>query len=255
MNAVKSEHRWLTLQEAAELTGKNTAALRMWVKRRLARGEQVQVKKKKAKHGDVMMIHSQELEHVRTQGREENLFESLKNDKLRVSSVLLDDEAVKGELLYDEAEKNRVPFTCHEQVRDLALEFMEYHDRKREEWECERDKLVQGMMMYRYKFEDLDRQLRLLPAPPERVTSKVQELEAESKQKARALEQAEEIITEAKNAQKKYSEAMTQLRARLREEERARQDYRTQLIRTIEEAKRPWWKKMLGLWKDHGHRF
>jgi hypothetical protein len=47
----------------------------------------------------------------------------------------------------------------------------------------ERDQALQGMMMYRYKFEEAEKQLRLLSAPPEIVASKLTELEHTLQQK------------------------------------------------------------------------
>ena len=54
---------------------------------------------------------------------------------------------------------------------------LEHYEKKRTEWDMERDKLQTGLMMYRYKFEEMERQMRLLPAPVEVVTSKLTELE------------------------------------------------------------------------------
>jgi hypothetical protein len=108
-----------------------------------------------------------------------------------------------------------------------------------ERYEAERDRLMQGMMMYRYKFEELDRQVKLLPAPPDMMSRELQE-------KAAALAQAEKILNEAKEAQKHHTEAMLELKAKLQEEERAKEAFRLQWEQAMEEAKKPWWKKLFG---------
>jgi hypothetical protein len=108
-----------------------------------------------------------------------------------------------------------------------------------ERYEAERDRLMQGMMMYRYKFEELDRRVKLLPAPPEMMTNELEE-------KSAALIQAEKILEEAKKAQKHYTETMAELKAKLTEEEHAKEAFRIQWEQAMAEAKRPWWKKLFG---------
>lgn len=53
----------------------------------------------------------------------------------------------------------------------------EYYDLKLQEWMKERDRLIQGLMMYRYKFEEIEKQMKLLPAPPEIMQKKLSERE------------------------------------------------------------------------------
>jgi hypothetical protein len=52
----------------------------------------------------------------------------------------------------------------------------------------ERDQLVQGLAMYRYKFEELEKQVKMLPAPVEVVSSRMPELETRVKELEAALE-------------------------------------------------------------------
>jgi len=103
----------------------------------------------------------------------------------------------------------------------------------------ERDSLMQGLMMYRYKFEELDKQVKQLPAPPEIVARELSD-------KAAALARAEEILEEAKEAQKRHAAAMDELKNKLIEEEHAKEAYRIQWEAAQAELKRPWWKKLFG---------
>ncbi len=105
----------------------------------------------------------------------------------------------------------------------------------------ERDELMQGMMMYRYKFEELERRMRLLPAPVETVSTILQENEAKLQEKAAALAQAQNIIQQAQVTQKQYEEAVVQLKQKLEEEETAKEELRAQ----FEKATLPLWKKAL----------
>jgi hypothetical protein len=86
----------------------------------------------------------------------------------------------------------------------------------------------------------LDRQVKLLPAPPEIIT---QELE----QKAQALAQAEKILEEAQENQKRYIEAVNNLKMKLQEEEKAKEALRVQWELAQAELSRPWWKKLFGI--------
>lgn len=246
MNTVHGEHTWLTLQEAGRLTGKTPSALRMWVKRKVARGEQVQIKKKKGKHGDIMLIHSSEVEHVKGQEIDEISFESVNGEQKVRNSIVAGERTVNGEPLTEALRNAHEPLPYPEQVRDLAMEFIEYHDRKRNEWHDDRDKLIQGMMMYRYKFEELDRQVKALPAPPEVLITKLQDLEEEHTRKARALAQAHGIIEEARERQTQYEDMMKELKIRLQEEEHAKEAFRLQWEQALREAQKPWWKRLFG---------
>jgi hypothetical protein len=116
---------------------------------------------------------------------------------------------------------------------------LKHYEEQRKLWLSERDQLKSGLMMYRYKFEEIEQKMRLLPAPPEMVARELEE-------KAAALAQAEKIVEEAKETQKHYIAAVEQLRAKLQEEEYAREAYRLQWEAAQAELKRPWWKKIFG---------
>lgn len=146
MNAVQGERRantWLTFAEAGAIAEKSSSAVRMWVKRRTSKGEHIQVKKERGKHGEVWYIHSSEVS----------------------SFTEREGVHVQGE---------REPLTQGERVNTVTIE---YYDAQRKLWERERDELSSGLLMYRYKFEEMERQVKLLPAPVEVVTSRLTELE------------------------------------------------------------------------------
>jgi hypothetical protein len=117
---------------------------------------------------------------------------------------------------------------------------LDRYEAMRKELENEREQALHGLMMYRYKFEELEQKIKLLPAPPEIVT---QELE----KKAQALAQAEKILEEAQENQKRYIEAMNDLKAKLQEEEQAKEAIRAQWELAQAELSRPWWKKLFGV--------
>lgn len=195
------QERWLTIGEASELTGKSTAAVRMWIKRRTQKGDHVRVKKERGKHCESWMIHSSEMNDL-------------------------------GERVPAENSGEHMP----ELMNIISLD---RYEAMRKELENEREQALQGLMMYRYKFEEIEQKMRLLPAPPEMVARELEE-------KAAALAQAEKILEEAKETQRQYQEAMEQLRSKLQEEEHAREAYRIQWESAQAELSRPWWQK---IWK------
>jgi hypothetical protein len=109
----------------------------------------------------------------------------------------------------------------------------------------ERDSLVQGLMMYRYKYEEMEREMRLLPAPVSDVTSKLEQYEKENNDRKNVLIKAQLILKKAYAANEQYKASIEQLKAKLAEEERARDAFRIQWELAQAELKKPWWKKLL----------
>lgn len=131
---------------------------------------------------------------------------------------------------------------------------LNYFEDRRKEWEFERERLINdaitlrsGLDMYRYKFEELDKQLKLLPAPPEVVTSKLQETEQDRQQKTEALAQAQKILQQTQEVKERYKASIQELKAKLQEEEQAKETLRAQWELAQAELKRPWWKKLFGM--------
>jgi len=77
------------------------------------------------------------------------------------------------------------------QVNTITLDA---YEEKRSLWLKERDELQTGLMVYRYKFEEMERQMRLLPAPVEVVNTILQEKEAKLTENDQALRTAQEAI-------------------------------------------------------------
>jgi hypothetical protein len=203
-----NDGQWLTLQEASDATGRSVNALRMMIKRKkLSR-----VLKTRGKRGEEWVIH-QETVHDLGQvdlGQTKVLDQGGQNDLGQSGQTII----IPAEL-YVQQQK-------------------------------ERDQAVQGLIMYRYKFEELDRQLRMLPAPPEVMTSKLQEMEQDRQQKAEALAQAQKILRQAQEVKERYKTSIHELRAKLQEEEKAMEILKAQWELAQAELKRPWWKKIFG---------
>jgi hypothetical protein len=171
-----SSGQWVTIQEASEITGKSENAISLLVRRR----RMDRVKKVNGTGQGKWLIHRDSL--VKYQSVNQSPDEVTKNDQ----SVNPVSQSVTDLL------KSMIP--------------LEHYEKKRSEWDQERDRLQAGMMMYRYKYEELDQQVKLLPAPVEAVCISLQN-------KEQALQDAREAIT------------------------RLEEDLR-------QERKLPWWKKM-----------
>jgi len=269
--AIDVDQEWVTLQEAAKVTGKNTSALRGAILRKKI----TKAKKEAGAIGDYWLIHKEELERLkgdrtraidrnghanggdrtgaidrdeRTNGgdrtgainRVERSIEgertgAIDRDERATGSdrtgAIDKDECINGGdrtgAIEDEYETT--PGIAH-----VNLVTIEYYDQQRERWERERTQLEQGVMMYRYKFEEMDRQIKALPAPPEYVKAKIEELEQSLQEEARAKEQA-----------------LQELKEKLEEEERLKEEIRVEKERLSAEyeyeRRRSWWKKLWGI--------
>jgi hypothetical protein len=200
---------WLTIKEASKITGRSVNALNLLVNRQ-------RVDKIKKIDGK-WHIHRDSLITL-CQPRESDIAET----RLDIQSIM--SEAVSP---------------------DIAIPMipLEHYEKKREVWDIERDKLHAGLMMYRYKFEEAERQLKLLPAPAEIVTTKMQEQDAALQEKEIALARAQEILQKAREDYDTYKTSIVDLKQKLQEEENAKTD----LLQQLQLERRPWWKKILGL--------
>ena len=173
---------WLSLRQASDMTGKSVNALRLLVNRK-----RFDMVKREDRNGHCYwLIHRDSL--MKTCGQ-----------KVATTS------------------NGQATTSPHDMMTTIPLE---YFDGKLKEWEGERDELKSGLMMYRYKYEELERQVRLLPAPVDQVSSKMTEME------------------EALKAEVEYREKLT---SALHEERAARAHTEAELEH---EKKRPWWKRL-----------
>lgn len=185
---------WLTLREAAKITGKSVNALRLLIGRHRLK----KVKKAHDNQGVYWMIHRDEIDQV----------------------------------CLDNMGPGHAPVS-HNMVG--AMIPLSYHDGKQKEWLSERDQLQAGLMMYRYKFEEMERQVKMLPAPAE--------ISAMEQERAAALARAQEILSEAQGKYQQYEASMAQLAEKLQEEEQVARALQEQ----VKHLQRPWWKKWMGL--------
>ncbi len=153
-----SPDNWLTLKEASEISGKSTEQLRKMIKR----GKLVRAKKISDKRGKVWVISKDEFEEG-------------------------------GQSVRTAVHPGQCP--DNQTGQDLSVP-LEIYNQQRKEWVDKYEKVLQGMMMYQFKFEELDRRMKLLPAPPEVVSYKFDELQSQAKEFEIAREEVERTRTE-----------------------------------------------------------
>lgn len=156
----QSVNEWLTLQEASRITGKSINALTLLI----SRGKIDRSKKIVGRGKGKWLIH---------------------RDSIGLTSA---DDRLKDQ---DRTEPGQTERSTDRSDPAIPLH---YFDSKMKEWTEERDRLQAGLLMYRYKFEELDRQIRLLPAPVESIPSKMTELEQKTAEKDLALQRSQETI-------------------------------------------------------------
>jgi hypothetical protein len=203
------DQEWIPLKDASRLTGKSMQAIRVMIRR----GKGIQAKKVIENKRELWLIH-------RDTVRELSLAAGDQPDDQITSSDHNDQRSSPDHII-------------------MISTITELYERQRKELMQERDQALQGLMMYRYKFEEIEHKMRLLPAPVEMVTKELED-------KAAALAQAEKILEEAKEAQQRYIEAMGKLKEKLQEEERVKEAYRIQWEMAQAELKKSWWQKLFG---------
>jgi len=201
----QSTSQWVTVQEASQITGKSENAIGLLIRRRRLD----RVKKVNGNGQGKWLIHRDSLMK----------YQSTSQSSEKVTDS---DQSVRP---------------VSQSVTDLLKSMipLEHYEKKRGEWDQERDRLQTGLLMYRYKFEELDRQTRLLPAPLESIPSKLSELE----HKEQELRESRQAIVEL---EAQLSKAVENEQAIVRSQE---------TIKALEEAlqnerQRSWWDR---LWK------
>lgn len=216
MNSVKVKERWLTLQEASEITGLNVPALRQGIKRGKYSGKQLQ-----AHNGYKWLISFDSL----------GLSQQSDSNRLKVNNR----SKSSGEKRSGEQTDGMARILINQQEERIG---------EQSQYITTLENLLTTFQtrisVVESEKAEMEGKLKLLPAPPEIVASQMEE-------KAAALAQAQMILQQAQEAQKQYEEAMEQLKLKLQEEEHAKEAYRIQWELSQAELKKPWWKKMLGM--------
>jgi len=143
----------------------------------------------KSVHALQLMISRGKLEKVRKQGSNGHGYWEIHNEVLK---SMMDEKLISQGVSHEN-------FSDISQVVTMPTEAF-FQQQK------ERDNLLQGLMMYRYKFEELDRQIKMLPAPLEVLPAILQEKDvklSELEQKAELLEEVErKLLTEQQSRER-----------------------------------------------------
>jgi len=190
-SGVINEREWIPLREASKITGRSVHALRLLINR----GRIEKVRKQQVNGQSYWEIHQEAVSLIRGDTG---------------ASHGTSHEASQGPShTYQQASHG----TSHEnlsppsQVITIPVEYYEQQQK-------ERDNLMQGMTMYRYKFEELERQTRLLPAPLEVIPLKLTELE----HREEALRTSQQAINDLETKLQTRQKAINELEAELQRE-------------------------------------
>lgn len=160
MDNANNANEWLTIKEVSNITGKTPASIRMLIKR----GKIVRIREEHHYGRKYWVIHKDECELLGTQ----------ENEDVRIPNSMR-------------------TVTEHE----ITIPF-ETYDKQRSQWENEKTELIrtyeQGLMMYRFKFEELDRKLKLLPAPVEVIAHEFEKVKSELEDKEGELHQVNQAL-------------------------------------------------------------
>jgi hypothetical protein len=225
---IEVDREWLTLQEAARLTGKSSSALRGAIQRRKLE----KVKKETGAIGEYWLIHKDELSKLSSSRPAQPGTRPAGNgaDEPRENQAIIEDVEY-------EFEDEGAPMSANGTWVNMVT--LEYYDAQRDKWERERSNLEQGIMMYRYKYEELEQRLKVLPAPPELVSYKVGELELKLEEEKRERENVVKGLQstlEAKEHEK--LRALRELSQKLQQEEMKKEEALASLVTSAEEKEK-----------------
>lgn len=189
VNRVHSELQWLTLQEASKITGLNTFTIRKRIKTGKLLGKKVNQKNKEVwfvSADDVKNSSNVDGERLKLKVNDELVDELVNDEPVHQPAKKAQDV---NDLLLREKDERIGELVHHKNILEVLLKDFQAH-----------------MMILESERNELDRQVKLLPAPPETVST--------------ILQNKEQALLEAQ-------EAVSRLEAELRQERNM-----------------PWWKKM-----------
>jgi hypothetical protein len=221
---VKGKVNLLTLKEASELTGIAVPALRMRIKHGKIEGVKTQTR-----HGEAWFIKADTVTELK----------DLELNPLNTLTLKrFSGEKVKGEF-NPEGDESPVLRAKEDVIQGLKDHLKTY--------EALLTTFQGRIINLESEKSGLEGQLRLLPAPPEVVTSNLEKLMKENEEKTQAVERAQEILKKARVAYDQYKTSIVELKTKLAEEERTKEAYRIQWELAQAELKKPWWKKLFGI--------
>lgn len=190
MDNANNANEWLTIKEVSNRTGKTPASIRMLIKR----GKIVRIREEHHYGRKYWVIHKDECELLGTQ----------ENEDVRTPNSMR-------------------TVTEHE----ISIPF-ETYDLQRKQWENEKSELIrtyeQGLMMYRFKFEEIDRRLKLLPAPVEVIAHEFEKVKSDLEDKEETLRTTQGELHQVNQALQKLELERRDLENTLQTEQKSREE-------------------------------
>lgn len=274
MSTVK---KWFTLKEASEITGRSLNSIRLLVHRKKISN----IKKIKENGRSQWMIHRDELGALSSatapsqsddkcqrctfiSGEDPTIcLEICGIDNPGGDICLTEEENEASEELILKSEMPPANFVMEGHFSDdgkgvyVASIPLDYYEKKQKEWEQERDRLLQGIILYKLRFEELEGKLKALPAPPEMLNGRITELEEQLTRENAARDRVfEELVKETGESRSAYEKQLQQqtavieeLRAKNEKDEEEKEhlwEMLNEREKELWQIKKPWWQKWFG---------
>lgn len=219
-----SEDKLLTVKQVSKITGKRTGTLRKAIYRGYVQAEKLmgrwvipckELERLTLLDETEQDETGQEQEQTGQNGTEQDRIEYLEQDETGQSET---EQDIIGQDEQEQTGQNETKQDRAGQNKTATIP-LDYYHQQLTQWEKDRDQLRDGLMMYRFQFEELARRIKALPVPPELVAERLKKMEEELEKKA-------------------------ELETRLQEEQKARVELEAQFEA---EKKRAWWKKLFGI--------
>ncbi len=190
----------LTVAEAAAMIGKSERTLYRYINQGKIKGNKIFENGK-----ETVNIPISELERIAADTGKKTEISSGEDQKVAITKSTEDDNVSKTQS--DESLKtNRVgesrkisPEVSHDDEMaellksgNMVILPVDLYNKEKEE----RDKYFQGMMMYRFKYEELENKLKLLPAPVEVVSHEFEKIRIDLEEKEKAVQDKEKELLE-----------------------------------------------------------
>lgn len=199
----------LTVAEAAAITGKSERTLYRYINQGKIKGNKIIDKGK-----EIFNIHIDELKKI--SGETESSTISAAGEENN-SSETSSDKSTENNRAGESYKINRKKVPVDETAEilkngNMVILPVDLYNKEKEE----REKYFQGMMMYRFKYEELETKLKLLPAPAEVITHEFEKIRLELDEKDKALQEKDKELTEQLSVNETKEQALKETDSRLR---------------------------------------
>ncbi|MDQ7827354.1 MAG: hypothetical protein RDV48_31460 [Candidatus Eremiobacteraeota bacterium] len=219
----------LTLKEASQITGIAVPALRMRLKSGKISGLKTQTK-----HGEAWYIKPDTI-------RELSSIEPERLNSFTLKSF--NPEKFKGEFNPERGENLVL------KAKDEVIEGLKKHLGT---YETLLTTFQERILNLEAEKGEMESKIKLLPAPAEEVAERFSTMEKELERKNELMTKAKKVLNNVQIAIQQKDDTLEEMKTKLEEEAKAKENLSNELVKVLEEMKRPFWQKALkalGMWR------